>query len=55
MDYIEINRNSWNNRVDAHVNSAFYDMESFSEGNSSLTQIENELLGDVKGKPILHL
>lgn len=55
MDYIEINRNSWNNRVDAHVNSEFYDMESFRDGHSSLTQIENELLGDVNGKRILHL
>jgi SAM-dependent methyltransferase len=55
MDYIEINRNSWNNRVDAHVNSAFYDMESFRAGNSSLTNIEEVLLGSVIGKRILHL
>jgi 2-polyprenyl-3-methyl-5-hydroxy-6-metoxy-1,4-benzoquinol methylase len=55
MDYIEINRQSWNNRVATHINSAFYDMPNFLQGNTSLKSIELDLLGDVKGKSILHL
>ena len=54
-NYLEVNRNSWNNRVDAHLKSEFYDMEGFMNGNSSLNEIELNLLGDIKGKTILHL
>jgi ubiquinone/menaquinone biosynthesis C-methylase UbiE len=54
-NYIEINRQSWNNRTDIHVKSEFYDMDSFIKGRSSLNSIETELLGDLKGKTILHL
>ena len=54
-DYLRINRASWNNRVDAHMHSAFYDVEGFIAGNSSLKEIELQLLGDVQGKRILHL
>jgi SAM-dependent methyltransferase len=53
--YIEINKHSWNNRVDAHLASAFYDVEGFLKGNTSLNDIELKLLGDVSGKTILHL
>jgi 2-polyprenyl-3-methyl-5-hydroxy-6-metoxy-1,4-benzoquinol methylase len=55
IDYIEINKQSWNNRTDFHVNSTFYDMDSFYKGKSSLRDIELNLLGDIKGKSILHL
>jgi 2-polyprenyl-3-methyl-5-hydroxy-6-metoxy-1,4-benzoquinol methylase len=55
QNYIAINRQSWNNRTDAHVNSAFYDVPAFKLGKSSLNEIELRLLGDVKGKRILHL
>jgi 2-polyprenyl-3-methyl-5-hydroxy-6-metoxy-1,4-benzoquinol methylase len=54
-NYIEINRQSWNNRVDTHLNSEFYDLEGFLNGKTSLNDIELNLLGDVKGKTILHL
>lgn len=54
-NYIEINRQSWNNRVDSHLKSDFYDLEGFLKGNSSLNDIEVNLLGDIKGKSILHL
>lgn len=54
-DYKDINRQSWNKRVDAHVASAFYDVAGFLKGKSSLNSIELELLGDVSGKTILHL
>lgn len=54
-DYLTINRNSWNNKTDVHVASDFYDMEGFRKGNNSLNPIELELLGDIRGKKILHL
>ncbi len=54
-DYLQINKTSWNNRVDAHLASEFYDVEGFLKGNTSLNDIELKLLDDVKGKSILHL
>ncbi len=54
-NYIEINRKSWNSRTEAHINSKFYDVDGFLKGNSSLNDIELSLLGDLKGKSILHL
>lgn len=54
-NYLEVNRNSWNNKVIAHLNSDFYDMQGFMGGKSSLNSIELKLLGNIKGKSILHL
>ena len=54
-DYFEKNRLSWNNRVEAHLKSDFYDLEGFMEGKSSLKSIELGLLGDISGKKVLHL
>ena len=55
QDYVTINKHSWNNRTEAHLKSAFYDVPGFLQGRSSLQDIELKLLGDVKGKSILHL
>ncbi len=54
-DYIKINRNLWNTKVDFHLESDFYDLKSFLKGKSSLNQIELKLLGNITGKKILHL
>jgi 2-polyprenyl-3-methyl-5-hydroxy-6-metoxy-1,4-benzoquinol methylase len=54
-NYLEVNRNSWNNKVVAHLNSDFYDMPGFMEGKTSLNPIELRLLGNIQGKSILHL
>jgi 2-polyprenyl-3-methyl-5-hydroxy-6-metoxy-1,4-benzoquinol methylase len=54
-DYVEINRQSWNNRTETHLKSAFYDHDSFLKGKSSLNNIELNLLGDLTGKRVLHL
>jgi 2-polyprenyl-3-methyl-5-hydroxy-6-metoxy-1,4-benzoquinol methylase len=54
-NYIDLNRESWNRRTGYHVQSDFYDTKGFIEGKSSLKEIELALLGDVKGKRILHL
>ncbi|MGL2963325.1 class I SAM-dependent methyltransferase [Flavobacterium sp. RSB2_4_14] len=55
QDYININKQTWNNKTDIHIESEFYDNKSFLEGKSTLNAIELLLLGDVKDKKILHL
>ncbi|MEZ5032069.1 MAG: class I SAM-dependent methyltransferase [Saprospiraceae bacterium] len=54
-NYIEVNRQSWNNRTETHLKSEFYDLDNFLKGKSSLNDIELNLLGDIHGKSILHL
>jgi SAM-dependent methyltransferase len=54
-NYIEINRKAWNNRTDTHLNSEFYNQKGFLNGDTSLNEIELNLLGIIKGKSILHL
>lgn len=54
-NYLEINKNSWNAKVDTHLKSDFYFVEEFLQGRTSLNSIELELLGDIKDKTILHL
>ncbi|CAM3500367.1 class I SAM-dependent methyltransferase [Elizabethkingia occulta] len=53
--YLEVNKESWNQRVDTHFDSEFYDVEGFLKGNTSLNSIELDLLGDITGKKVLHL
>lgn len=53
--YIETNKKTWNDRVDTHVQSEFYDLSGFIAGKSSLNKIELDLLGDLTGKKVLHL
>ena len=55
QNYIQQNKESWNKRTQYHVESDFYNMPSFRKGKTSLQKIELALLGDVKGKSILHL
>ncbi|MDR0265122.1 MAG: hypothetical protein LBJ04_18045 [Sphingobacterium sp.] len=54
-NYLEINRESWNTRTEAHINSDFYNLDDFLKGKSSLKDIELNLLGDLIGKSVLHL
>ena len=54
-NYIEINKALWDEKTHHHVSSAFYKMDDFLAGASSLKDIELALLGDVKGKSVLHL
>lgn len=55
LNYLEINREAWNAKVEPHLKSEFYDLEGFLAGKTSLQEIETVLLGSVKGKKILHL
>lgn len=54
-DYIQKNRTSWNQRTAYHIQSDFYDLKGFIQGKSSLNEIETRLLGDIRGKSLLHL
>lgn len=54
-NYIEINRDSWNAKVEHHLKSDFYFVDEFVNGRTSLNSIELDLLGDISGKEILHL
>jgi len=54
-NYLEINRNSWNSKVESHLNADFYDMKGFLSGKTSLQSIELEILGDINGLSVLHL
>ena len=55
MNYLDINKETWNKRTVLHVKSKFYDVASFLQGQSSLNDIEINQLGNVSGKSILHL
>ena len=55
MDYLETNKQFWNAATGVNFGSDFYDQESFEKGRNSLNSIELDLLGDIKGKSVLHL
>lgn len=54
-EHLDANQDFWNAYADLHVDSDFYDMPSFITGRNSLNNIELDLLGDIKGKRVLHL
>jgi SAM-dependent methyltransferase len=54
-DYKSINKALWDAKTVVHLNSEFYDNQSFLAGRNTLNEIELDLLGDVTGKNILHL
>lgn len=53
--YLEINKALWNGKTKIHFDSEFYNNKSFLKTKNSLNEIELSLLGDVRGKKILHL
>ena len=55
-DYKSINKQAWDAKVDIHLNSDFYGQEAFLKGETSLKEIELDLLPeDLTGMKILHL
>ncbi|MBI2074791.1 MAG: class I SAM-dependent methyltransferase [Candidatus Levybacteria bacterium] len=54
-DYLTANKKWWNNVTPIHARSKLYDLEEFKKGKSSLVSVEQEEIGEVKGKTILHL
>ncbi len=55
LNYLEINKKTWNEKTDFHVDSEFYANDDFLKGKSSLNEIELKLIGEIKGTTILHL
>ncbi len=53
--FYETNKARWNELVDIHAKSQEYDVEGFIAGKNSLHQAELDMLGDVRGKSLLHL
>ena len=54
-NYLDINRELWNNKTDIHFQSDFYNVKEFLAGKNSLNSIELDLLGNINGQHILHL
>lgn len=54
-EYLDVNKHLWNEKTKIHVDSEFYEMPDFLAGKNTLKPIEISLLGDIKGKKILHL
>ena len=54
-EYMNANREHWNELVPIHKKSEMYDVEGFKAGKSSLKSIELDELGNVEGKSLLHL
>ncbi|MEP5255543.1 MAG: class I SAM-dependent methyltransferase [Winogradskyella arenosi] len=54
-NYFEVNKATWNKKVNIHAKSDFYNLKAFKDGESSLKPYELNALGDVEGKSLLHL
>ena len=55
MNTFDTNKQAWNQRVDVHYQSEFYDVPGFLKGKEVLKPIELALLGNVRDKTLLHL
>ncbi len=55
QEYFDLNEQLWDARTRAHLESEFYDNDSFLKGRNTLTKVELNTLGDVSGKSIIHL
>lgn len=53
--YFEANIKAWNLKTPIHLESSFYNLESFLSGSTSLNSIELNDIKDVSGKDVLHL
>src|SRR5438552_2140865 len=54
-DYMNVNRERWNEMVAIHQRSEFYDVAGFKAGRITISDLEREEVGDVLGKSLLHL
>tara|TARA_R110000868_G_scaffold4950_2_gene30710 strand:- start:492 stop:1319 length:828 start_codon:yes stop_codon:yes gene_type:complete len=54
-DPTEINRARWDEVVDIHIASEFYDVAEVKAGGSSLDPLILSELGDIRGQKLLHL
>lgn len=54
-EFIKANKAMWEDRVDIHKKSKFYNVEGFLRGAQTLDSIELDEVGDVSEKSLLHL
>ena len=54
-NYIKIDKKRWDELADIHFNGKFYNVEKFKDGGISISDLEINEVGDVKGKKLLHL
>ena len=54
-NYFNVNKATWNKKVEVHAESEMYKLEAFKSGESSLMPYELKAMGDVKEKSLLHL
>ena len=54
-DYIALNKKLWDDKVEHHIKSEFYQMDAFLKGKNVLKPVELNLLGEVQNRSILHL
>ena len=54
-DYYKTNKEVWNARTKIHLHSSFYDLDKFKREVKSVPDLDLSLLGDIRGKSILHL
>ncbi|NHB89169.1 class I SAM-dependent methyltransferase [Photorhabdus tasmaniensis] len=52
---IEMNALAWDMRTAVHINSEFYGLNRFMKGHCTLPKIDKQLLGEIRGKRVLHL
>jgi 2-polyprenyl-3-methyl-5-hydroxy-6-metoxy-1,4-benzoquinol methylase len=53
--YFKTNKSLWDQKTAVHEKSDFYNLKSFLNNGNSLNTVEEELLGDVSMKKIIHL
>lgn len=54
-NYRDTNRQLWNDWMELHETSEFYDLPGFRAGNSNLRPIERAELTGLDGRTLLHL
>jgi ubiquinone/menaquinone biosynthesis C-methylase UbiE len=54
-EHLLTNQRWWDEVTPVHAASAFYNVDGFKAGRTSLLRVEREELGDVNGKTLLHL
>ena len=54
-EFIEENREHWEELAALHPDTDFYDVAAFRDGGSTLDPVEPEEVGDVSGASLLHL
>ncbi|MFC3452168.1 class I SAM-dependent methyltransferase [Amycolatopsis speibonae] len=55
LEKISANQEGFNLRARAHLQSSYYDVERFKQGHNMLRKLEQEELGDVRGRSLLEL